>query len=176
MAGNTALAMRCPQTTTSVDVVMAEADIPAHEPLSNSSLPSYEEQLATIESIMTCYETPVTQAAGYVNGEESIERKIGEAAEGAARAMCPNWLTQRLEDNHFEHFCPVLKTMPKVQMIGLVRLRYRLQTRRTSAWFAQLQEFGDNWIKKYHDLAVRARPSAASRTHDRDSDWLDKRA
>lgn len=34
--------------------------------LSKKSIPSYEEQLATIESMMTCYDTPITQAAGYV--------------------------------------------------------------------------------------------------------------
>lgn len=45
---------------------MAEADIPAQSPLGKKSIPSYEEQLATIESMMTCYDTPITQAAGYV--------------------------------------------------------------------------------------------------------------
>jgi len=44
---------------------MAEVDILAQEPLSKQSLPSYEEQLATVESMMTCYDTPITQAAGY---------------------------------------------------------------------------------------------------------------
>ena len=38
--------------------------------LHNKSVPahphSYEEQLATIESMMTCYDTPIRQAAGYV--------------------------------------------------------------------------------------------------------------
>lgn len=48
---------------------MAEADIFAHEPLSKDAFPardlSYEEQLTLIESMMTCYDTPLTQAAGY---------------------------------------------------------------------------------------------------------------
>jgi hypothetical protein len=55
-----------PLTTTSVDVVMAETDISAQSPLGKQGIPSYEEQLATIESMMTCYDTPITQAAGYV--------------------------------------------------------------------------------------------------------------
>jgi len=28
--------------------------------------PTYEDQLATVESMMTCYDTPLTQSAGYV--------------------------------------------------------------------------------------------------------------
>lgn len=44
---------------------MAQNDIPAQSPLGKQSVPSYEEQLATIESMMTCYDNPLTQAAGY---------------------------------------------------------------------------------------------------------------
>jgi hypothetical protein len=49
---------------------MAEADIPAHQPLSKDAvpdrMPSYEEQLATVESLMTCYDIPLTQAAAEI--------------------------------------------------------------------------------------------------------------
>jgi len=43
---------------------MAEADIPAQSRLGKQSIPSYEEPLALVESMMTCYDTPLTQAAG----------------------------------------------------------------------------------------------------------------
>ena len=46
-------------TSTPRDRAALQAAEPAHQP-------SYEEQLATIESMMTCYDTPITQAARYV--------------------------------------------------------------------------------------------------------------
>lgn len=106
-------------TTTSVDVVMAEADIPSQSPLGKKSIPSYEEQLATIESIMTCYNTPITQAAGYVRDlirtiialqqgeipvidEELIVKNWFQKHVASAQRdvlACPQWLKDHLGDS-----------------------------------------------------------------------------
>jgi hypothetical protein len=96
-------------------------------------------------------------------GEESIETEIGEAAEAAARAMCPEWMISNAEDDGFEHFCPVSRTMPNIEMIGVARLRYRSHTSRTAAWYDQLQHTGGKWVEEYQDLEARARTSRAAK-------------
>ena len=60
----------------------------------------------------------------------------------------------------FEHFCPVLRTLPNVRMIGIARLLYRPRTRRTAAWFGQLHEDGRDWIAKCAELAAKAESSS----------------
>lgn len=85
-------------------------------------------------------------------GEEKIETEIGEAADTAAREMF-SWDIERAELEGFEWFCPVIGTLPKVQMIGIARLLYRPRTRRTAAWFGQLQVNGQTWLEKYRELS-----------------------
>lgn len=97
-------------------------------------------------------------------GEEPIETDIGEEADAATRAMCPEWMIENAENEGFEYFCPVSQTMPNIEMIGVARLLYRPHTSRTAAWYAQLQELGSSWIAKYQDLAARAQtPMRAKR-------------
>jgi hypothetical protein len=87
---------------------------------------------------------------------EALEQEIGNAANLAARAMAlPSKLTEAAEGG-FEYFCPVLKTIPAVQMIGVGRLTYRPNTRRTKAWFAELHNTAPEWIQTYADLLSRA--------------------
>jgi hypothetical protein len=87
---------------------------------------------------------------------EALEQEIGNAANLAARAMAlPSKLTEA-EDKGLRHFCPVLKTMPAVQMIGVGRLTYRPNTRRTKAWFAELHDRAPKWIQTYADLLSKA--------------------
>jgi hypothetical protein len=109
-------------------------------------------------------------------GEEPIETEIGDAAEMAARAMCPEWMIENAENEGFEHFCPISRTMPNIQMIGVARLRYRPHTSRTAAWYAQLQQFGSTWIDRYQALAASARTSAKAKAMDGDIDWHTKYA
>lgn len=95
------------------------------------------------------------------SGEEPIERQIGEAADAAGRAMA-SWNTNNAERMGFEYLCPVPRTLPNVQMVGIARLRYRPHTLRTSAWYAQLQQTGNEWLRKYHDLTARAERSLSA--------------
>jgi hypothetical protein len=85
--------------------------------------------------------------------EEPIEAEIGEAARDAAASMCADWAMQNAENDDFENFCPVLRTLPNVQLIGIARLRYRPHTKMTSAWYAQLCESGKAAIEKYRKLS-----------------------
>jgi hypothetical protein len=95
-------------------------------------------------------------------GEEPIEAEIGAAADAAARVMCPEWMVSQAEEEGYEHFCPVLRTQPNTQMIGVARLRYRPHTSRTAAWFAQLQQSGEDWVRRYQELECTA--SAADKS------------
>ena len=94
---------------------------------------------------------------------EAIEQEIGNAANLAARAMAlPSKLTEA-EAGGFRHFCPVVKTMPAVQMIGVGRLTYRPNTRRTKAWFAELHGAAPKWVQTYADLSHKAERASAQR-------------
>jgi hypothetical protein len=81
------------------------------------------------------------------SGEDPVETEIGSAADAAARAMC---LPSKLEiavDDGYQHFCPALRAnFPDVQMRGVLRLRYRPHTRRTAAWFADLQQSSGDYV------------------------------
>jgi hypothetical protein len=86
------------------------------------------------------------------NGEEQIETEIGEAANAAGREMVPEWAVQKAEDDGFEWFCPAARTLPGVQLVGVARLRYRPHTKRTAAWYANLQESGQAAIEHYSKI------------------------
>jgi hypothetical protein len=87
------------------------------------------------------------------NGEEPIETSIGEAAGTAAHLMCAEWAIEQAENEGFEYFCPVPRTKPDVQLIGVARLRYRPHTKRTAAWYAQLHMSGNAAISHYEEIA-----------------------
>jgi hypothetical protein len=95
--------------------------------------------------------------------EAPIEQEIGSAADDAARAMVlPSKLDEAIEDG-FEYFCPILKTKPMAQMIGVARLTYRPHTRRTSAWFAELNQNAHALIDTFGKLTEKAEASASLR-------------
>jgi hypothetical protein len=73
--------------------------------------------------------------------------------------MCPEWMIENAENEGFEHFCPVSRAMPNIEMIGVARLLYRPHTSRTASWYAQLQQSGSKWVEKYQELAARAQTS-----------------
>lgn len=86
--------------------------------------------------------------------EAPIEQEIGSAADLAGRAMCLPSKVEEAEGQGFQHFCPVLSTKPNVQMIGVARLTYRPHTKRTKAWFAELQQTSPAWIETFQKLAA----------------------
>jgi len=65
--------------------------------------------------------------------ELPLERDIGDAAIEAARSHCaPSTLRNAIECG-FQLLCPVSNTKPSPQMIGVARLTFRPNTRRTTA-------------------------------------------
>ena len=88
--------------------------------------------------------------------EAPLERDIGSAADQAARAMALPSRLENADEEDFEHFCPILQTKPSTQMIGVARLTYRPHTRRTAAWFADLQQTAQGWIDLFSELAAKA--------------------
>jgi hypothetical protein len=94
--------------------------------------------------------------------EAPIEREIAIAADAAARVMCFEDQVQRMEEDHnCEHFCPVINTLPKAQMVGVARLTYRPHTKRTGAWFAELTRNAPVWIERYWRIAATANGGTA---------------
>ncbi len=85
------------------------------------------------------------------HGEIPIETQIGETADAAARNLA-DWIEARAEEKGCDHLCPVMHTLPNVQMIGVARLHYRPRTRRTAAWYAQAQTNGAKWLEHYGRL------------------------
>jgi hypothetical protein len=59
--------------------------------------------------------------------------------------------------------CPVLRTRPNAQMIGVWRLTYRPHTKRTAAWFAELQSSAPGWIRIFEELTAKGEISSRRR-------------
>ncbi|WP_207901331.1 hypothetical protein [Acidipila rosea] len=88
--------------------------------------------------------------------EDPLEREIAYAADSAAREMCIESALERAENSGYRHLCPVIVTLPDVQMVGIARLRYRPHTTRTAAWHAQLYVSGHKWLETYHGMGQNA--------------------
>jgi hypothetical protein len=96
--------------------------------------------------------------------EAPIEREIGDAADLAARTMALPSKLEEAEGQGFQYFCPVLKSKPSAQMIGVARLSYRPHTRRTQAWFAELHQVSQGWIEVFGKLAAKGEKASFQRT------------
>jgi hypothetical protein len=84
---------------------------------------------------------------------ESLEDRLGRAAHDAALSM----LTDRQHEWAAEQelrLAPVPRHITNVQMIGIARLRYRPKTRKTAAWWADLQAKGEGFLQKYEALSA----------------------
>lgn len=96
-------------------------------------------------------------------GEIPVEKKIGDAADRAARAMAVPKRIDEAKERGFEYFCPIQQTKPSAQMIGVARLTYRPHTRRTASWFAELQRTAPAWIETFRKLTEKAEMAALTR-------------
>lgn len=88
------------------------------------------------------------------NDEEVIETEMGEAADRAARQLLPEWGDRKAEEEDLDWLCPVPRTLPSVQMVGVARLRYRPHTRRSAAWIANLRESGKAILEHYEKIGA----------------------
>jgi hypothetical protein len=85
---------------------------------------------------------------------DSIEDRLGWAAQSAAEGMLTDWQKDRVEFEEY-YLIPVLRHFTAVQLIAIARLRYRPHTAMTSAWWRDLHEKGEEWIKRYLQLTDR---------------------
>lgn len=70
---------------------------------------------------------------------DDIERDIATAANDAGERIVPDYILEDLETDPDRalHLCPVPSHIEDVQMVGIIRPRYRAKNQRTAAWFAQ---------------------------------------
>jgi hypothetical protein len=90
--------------------------------------------------------------AAYLNGE-AAEQEIGEAAHAAAESMLAEWRRESIERGSMDHghLLPAKRHMPDVQMVGILRLRYRARTAATTVWLDNKN--WAEWAAKYAILA-----------------------
>jgi hypothetical protein len=88
---------------------------------------------------------------------ESIEVEMGTAAHQAALVMVPEFKIEKAFRDGYYHFAPVANTIPKVQMIGVARLRYRPHTARTRDWYGDLWRGAPKWLQKYAEIQKEAK-------------------
>lgn len=75
----------------------------------------YEQQLATVESLMTCYDTPLTQAAGYV-------RDLLRTLDCVGRHLPAFGTFQSYSNGH--HFSPSIRENPFLPGREVADIRY----------------------------------------------------
>ena len=80
-----------------------------------------------------------------------IERELYEAANDAGGRMVADGYKNRIEG----FLVPVPAHVEQVQVIGIARLRYRPQTKLTSAWWADHHSTCQNFIDGYNSMAVK---------------------
>ena len=85
------------------------------------------------------------------NEPDRTENRLGVAAHQAASVM----LTDRQRDwaeTEGLTLVPVPKHLTRVQVIGIARLRYRPKTSLTAAWWADLQDSGEEFVRRYREM------------------------
>jgi hypothetical protein len=87
---------------------------------------------------------------GYA-GEDG-EREVAYATSSAAEAMLAEWQLKRLESEGYETLIPVLKHLSNVQLVGVIRLRYRPQTEATALWLRRASAQWAEWAKRYSEI------------------------
>ena len=86
-------------------------------------------------------------------GGEQLEIEIGEAAHQAGLRIALEAKLTRAQLEGYSWVAPIKNTLPNAQFIGVGRLTYRPQTKRTSQWFAELRESAPRWTQFYQEMA-----------------------
>jgi len=92
---------------------------------------------------------------------DRLENRLGNAAHEAARSLLTPGQRDWAASNSL-WLVPVRHHLTRVQVAGIARLRYRPQTRRTAAWWAELQSAGEQWVRRYNEFAAPAKRVEAS--------------
>ena len=82
---------------------------------------------------------------------EAAERELYRAANYAASSMLTEGQINWAAANHL-HLVPVRKHIAKVTVVEIFRLKYRPHTTATAAWYAQMRQTTDEYIRRYQGL------------------------
>jgi hypothetical protein len=86
------------------------------------------------------------------DGGEPQEKLIGYAAIAAGKAMLQPGQVDQAEDDDFYLLIPVPHYFEDVQVIGLLRLRFRPHTAATARWYGELASTAPKWVQRYKSL------------------------
>ena len=86
-----------------------------------------------------------------IGTSDSLDDQLGAAAHNAALEMLTAGQLDWVLERDF-HLAPVPRHIANVQMVGIARLRYRPRTRKTAAWWADLQAKGEHFLLRYEQL------------------------
>ena len=87
-----------------------------------------------------------------MGGSTSLEDRLGASARHVAHTMLTDGQC-RWADEQGLWLAPVLRHITNVQLTGIARLRYRPQTRKTEAWWADQQAKGEGYLDRYMSWA-----------------------
>lgn len=89
-------------------------------------------------------------------GGTSIERTVASAADKAARMMMPDSRVRQAQEKLGTPcvLVPLEHALDQAEMVGILRLRYRPRTTRTSAWWQDTRARCDRALKRYEKMAA----------------------
>ena len=93
--------------------------------------------------------------------EKTLENELGQDAHAAASTMLTDGQRGWAADEGL-WLVPVPAHMANVHLVGIARLTYRPHTSVTAAWYAELQEKGGEYLRRYRELLAQPRPAACS--------------
>ena len=88
-----------------------------------------------------------------LGSSDTIEDRLGRAARDAASALLTDNQYAWAVENYIDYLVPALRHIANVQMIGILRLRYRPHTSMTAAWWHNLQTNAEKHLAKYAEIA-----------------------
>jgi hypothetical protein len=110
------------------------------------------EQLGLIEWVPYLFEGPDGEPLHALHlGGNDLERELYRACTAAAERRLNDWQLERAESSN-SPLVPVSAHMEQVTMIGIVRLRYRPDTRLTAAWWADFNARSQHYIEFYNRI------------------------
>lgn len=94
---------------------------------------------------------------------DCIETRIGLAAHQAGAALLTPGQVKHASAKGL-WLAPVREHRERVAMVGIKRLRYRPKTRKTGAWWAELQRTGAKWLDVYQRVIAERTDATQSRS------------
>ena len=90
-------------------------------------------------------------------GLDDLENRVSVAANNAGIEMSQQDECWTKYSEGYKIVVPVSRSYPNVQLVGIARLTYRPHTRRTSAWWQEMQKSLPHHVEQYKQLETNAR-------------------